>query len=192
MYSCSAILETRPCWRNLSETCPLYYVFFLSWTLFPYSVCGNIYEAETWVLFIIYTLLLYLLNYLVVTTSGTRFTNIWSSYTKLRLTTPGCKITSFRPLSIWLCLHSYKFPSWRYASSWHSPSSSTLFYCITYPCALMNWFLQVCDEVNEDTWLWVVEQEFDETGAPLKGIIHLSCIFQAAHLLGVFGETFIP
>ena len=56
----------------------------------------------------------------------------------------------------------------------------------------MNWFLQVGDEVNEDTWLWVVEQEFDETGAPLAGIIHLGCIFQAAHLLGVCGETFIP
>ena len=33
---------------------------------------------------------------------------------------------------------------------------------------------------------------FDETGAPLAGIIHLDCIFQAAHLLGMCGEALYP
>ena len=56
----------------------------------------------------------------------------------------------------------------------------------------MHRYLWVGDEADEDTWLWVVEQDFDETGAPLAGIIHLDCIFQVAHLLGVCGEAFVP
>ena len=48
------------------------------------------------------------------------------------------------------------------------------------------------DEVDEDMQLWVVEQDFDEIGAPLAGIIHLDSIFQVAHSIGVCGEAFVP
>ena len=37
-----------------------------------------------------------------------------------------------------------------------------------------------------------MEQDFDETGAPLADIIHLDSIFWAAHLIGVCGEAFVP
>ena len=52
--------------------------------------------------------------------------------------------------------------------------------------------LYIGDDADEDMGLWVVEQDFDETGAPLAGIIHLDSIFQAAHLMGVCGEAFVP
>ena len=63
---------------------------------------------------------------------------------------------------------------------------------ITYPCALVHWFSRVGDEADEDMGLWVVKPDFDETGAPLAGIIHLDSIFRAAHLMGVCGEGFVP
>ena len=37
-----------------------------------------------------------------------------------------------------------------------------------------------------------MEQDFDETGTFLAGIIHLDSILQVAHSIGVCGETFIP
>jgi hypothetical protein len=43
--------------------------------------------------------------------------------------------------------------------------------------------------VDEDTGMWVVEPDLDETVA---GIIHLDSVLCAAHLMGVCGEAFIP
>ena len=63
---------------------------------------------------------------------------------------------------------------------------------ITYPCALVHWFSQVGDEADEDTGMWVVEPDLDETGSPLVAIIHLDTVLRAAHLMGVCGEAFIP
>ena len=50
----------------------------------------------------------------------------------------------------------------------------------------------VGDDADEDTGLWVVEQDFNETGAPSAGIIHLDSIFRVAHLMGVCGEAYVP
>ena len=63
---------------------------------------------------------------------------------------------------------------------------------ITYPCALVHWFSRVGDEADEDTGMWVVEPDLDETGAPFAGIIHLDSVLRAAHLMGVCGEAFVP
>jgi len=38
---------------------------------------------------------------------------------------------------------------------------------IAYPYALVHWFSQVGDEVDEDTGMWVVELYLDENGSPL-------------------------
>ena len=56
----------------------------------------------------------------------------------------------------------------------------------------MHWFSWVGDEADEDTGMWVVEPNVDETGAPFAGIIHLDSILHAAHLIGVCGEAFVP
>ena len=55
----------------------------------------------------------------------------------------------------------------------------------------MHWFSQAGDEMDEDTGMWVVEPNFDDTGAPFAGIIHLNSVLQAAHLLGVCKEAFV-
>jgi hypothetical protein len=47
---------------------------------------------------------------------------------------------------------------------------------ITYPCTLVHWFSWVGNEADEDTGMWVVEPDLDETGSPLVAIIHLDTV----------------
>ena len=63
---------------------------------------------------------------------------------------------------------------------------------ITYPCTIVHWFSQVGDEADEDTGMWVVEPDINETGTPLAGIIYLDSILHAAHLMGMCGEACVP
>jgi hypothetical protein len=60
-----------------------------------------------------------------------------------------------------------------------------------YPCALVNWFLPGA-EPDEDTGLWVVQPEFEANGRRTVAIIHLDCVARGAHLLPVYGSSFIP
>jgi hypothetical protein len=61
-----------------------------------------------------------------------------------------------------------------------------------YPCALVRWYSRIGDDPDEDTGMWVVQPELDEDGQPVVSVIHLDCIVRAAHLIGVYGEDFIP
>jgi hypothetical protein len=61
-----------------------------------------------------------------------------------------------------------------------------------YSCAFIRWFRVVGDEPDEITGMWIVEPEVDEGGSPVVSIINVDCIIRAAHLVGVFGEAFIP
>lgn len=64
---------------------------------------------------------------------------------------------------------------------------------ITYPCALVNWFVPVADAPCSETGLWVVEPELDETtGQRTMEVVHLDCMIRAAHLIGVAGTGFVP
>ena len=60
-----------------------------------------------------------------------------------------------------------------------------------YPCALVEWFVP-SDEPDEDTQMWVVRPEFHDNGQRTLDIIHLDSIAQAAHLLPIFGSSFVP
>ncbi|KAF8487903.1 hypothetical protein F5888DRAFT_1796499 [Russula emetica] len=62
-----------------------------------------------------------------------------------------------------------------------------------YPCALVEW-LTPKDNVDKDTRMWVVTPEFERgiRGRCTLAIIHLDCIARAAHLIPVFGSSFIP
>jgi hypothetical protein len=62
----------------------------------------------------------------------------------------------------------------------------------TYSCALVHWFTVLGDGPDEDTGMWIVQPEVDEDDIPVISIIHLDCVVRAAHLLGVFGNAFIP
>lgn len=55
-----------------------------------------------------------------------------------------------------------------------------------YQCALIHWFSRVGTGPDENTGLWVVEPEYDDDGNPHLDIIHIDCIYRAAHLLPVY------
>jgi len=63
---------------------------------------------------------------------------------------------------------------------------------IKYPCALIQWFSRVADKLDEDTGMWIVEPDRDLAGFPIREIIHLDTIVRGAHLIGVYGEAFLP
>ena len=60
-----------------------------------------------------------------------------------------------------------------------------------YPCALVEWFIPGY-EPDDDTGMWVVRPEFQRNGRRTLNIIHLDCIIRAAHLIPVFGSSFVP
>jgi hypothetical protein len=63
-----------------------------------------------------------------------------------------------------------------------------------HPCALVEWFIPMDDKVDEDTGMWVVTPEFERgiSGRRTLAIVHLDCIARAAHLIPVFGSSFVP
>ncbi|KAG2337208.1 hypothetical protein BDR05DRAFT_978582 [Suillus weaverae] len=63
---------------------------------------------------------------------------------------------------------------------------------VYYPCAFVHWFKRVRDSQDENTGMWVVEPETLDNGTCFASIIHLDCIFRAAHLMPVFGSEFVP
>ncbi|KAG7086185.1 hypothetical protein E1B28_002146 [Marasmius oreades] len=62
----------------------------------------------------------------------------------------------------------------------------------SYSCALVNWYLRTDDEPDEDTGMWVVEQEVQRDGRPTLAVIHLESIAHSAHLLPRFGMDALP
>ena len=63
---------------------------------------------------------------------------------------------------------------------------------VTYPYALVHWFLFLDDEHDEDMGIWTVEPEVAPDGAPVISVIHLDCVLHAAHLLPIYGDAPIP
>ena len=55
----------------------------------------------------------------------------------------------------------------------------------------MEWFIPG-NEPDSDTGMWVVRLEFQGNGHCIVAIIHIDSIARAAHLLPVFGSSFIP
>jgi hypothetical protein len=60
----------------------------------------------------------------------------------------------------------------------------------TYPCALIRWFSHIGDEPDVDTGMWMVEPVPD-ADRPFA-LIHLDCVVRAAHLIGIYGDRFLP
>ena len=63
---------------------------------------------------------------------------------------------------------------------------------ITYPCAFICWFSIIGEEHGPDTGMWMVQPAVTEDGLPDVSVIHLDCIFHAAHLLPIYGDSQIP
>jgi hypothetical protein len=59
----------------------------------------------------------------------------------------------------------------------------------TYPCALVRWFSRIAEERDEDTGMWMVQPEVEDNGSPSITVLHIDCIFRAAHLLPIYGDN---
>ena len=59
-------------------------------------------------------------------------------------------------------------------------------------CALVRWFTHVAEEPDINTGMWVVQPDYNADGSPAVGVIHLDSVLQAAHLMPVFGNRFLP
>jgi len=63
---------------------------------------------------------------------------------------------------------------------------------VTYPCALIQWFSWIGDNPDDDTGMWMVKPEVDDSGSPIWFIVHLDSIMHATHLIGVYGDRRLP
>ncbi|KAJ7034262.1 hypothetical protein C8F04DRAFT_1210668 [Mycena alexandri] len=60
-----------------------------------------------------------------------------------------------------------------------------------YPCALVHWYSGVGNQPDDDTGMWVVAPECEQNGRPSLAVVHLDCIARGAHLLPIYGSTFV-
>lgn len=60
-----------------------------------------------------------------------------------------------------------------------------------YPCALVSWLVPG-DEPDEDTGMWVVQPELEGNRRCTLRVVHLNSVVRAAHLLPVYGPSFLP
>ncbi|KAJ6603766.1 hypothetical protein B0H10DRAFT_2167219 [Mycena sp. CBHHK59/15] len=63
---------------------------------------------------------------------------------------------------------------------------------ITYPCTLVTWFLAMGDEPCPDVGMWMVEPDVDHRRRQMMDIIHIDTILHGVHLIGIYGDTFLP
>jgi hypothetical protein len=61
-----------------------------------------------------------------------------------------------------------------------------------YPCALVHWFDSIGEKPCPNTGMWMVQPEYNGEGEPTLSVIHLECIMQSAHLIGIYGTSPIP
>ncbi|KAG1738865.1 uncharacterized protein EDB91DRAFT_1237652 [Suillus paluster] len=59
-------------------------------------------------------------------------------------------------------------------------------------CTVVRWFSYVTDSHDPDTGMYIVAPSTNDNGTPDVSIIHIDCIFHAAHLIPVYGNNFIP
>ncbi|KAJ6556913.1 hypothetical protein B0H10DRAFT_1847268 [Mycena sp. CBHHK59/15] len=63
---------------------------------------------------------------------------------------------------------------------------------VMYPCALVTWFSAIGDEPCPDVGMWMVEPDLDGRGQRVMDIIHIDSTLRGAHLIPIYGDTFIP
>ena len=61
-----------------------------------------------------------------------------------------------------------------------------------YPCALVEWFKKIGRSPEEQTGMWVIRPESDNNGRRLTSVIRIDTILHGAHLLLVYGKSFLP
>ncbi|KAG1853048.1 hypothetical protein F4604DRAFT_2044766 [Suillus subluteus] len=84
--------------------------------------------------------------------------------------------------------------------SWHVGEPRHDFLCLFsfdypisyYPCTIVHCYSYVHKECDPDTGMYVVTPTTTGDDVPDVSIIHVDCIFHAAHLIPVYGPDFIP
>ena len=69
---------------------------------------------------------------------------------------------------------------------------SFTFQDVHYPCALVHWYSLVGLEPDGETGLWVVKPDFKADRSRSLAVVHLKSISRGAHLIGVYGSSFLP
>ncbi|KAG1788518.1 hypothetical protein EV424DRAFT_1476518 [Suillus variegatus] len=59
-------------------------------------------------------------------------------------------------------------------------------------CAVVHWFSYVTDSRDPDTGMHIVAPSTNDDGMPDISLIHIDCIFRAAHLIPLYGADFLP
>ena len=60
-----------------------------------------------------------------------------------------------------------------------------------YQCAFVEWFSRVGRSLDGETGMWKVRPDIRQ-GQRLCSVIHLDSFLRAAHLLPIFGRSFLP
>ena len=68
---------------------------------------------------------------------------------------------------------------------------SFIYLGISYACTLLQWFSRIAEEIDEVTGMWMVAPDFNLTGSPVLAVVHVDCILRAAHLIPIFGDSFV-
>ncbi|THH16005.1 hypothetical protein EW146_g4567 [Bondarzewia mesenterica] len=63
---------------------------------------------------------------------------------------------------------------------------------ISYPCAIVKWFVPAADEPCDQTGIWLQKPDLDLDGQRVISVIHLDSVMRAAHLIGVYGAERLP
>ncbi|KAG2028891.1 hypothetical protein BDR03DRAFT_832962, partial [Suillus americanus] len=59
-------------------------------------------------------------------------------------------------------------------------------------CTVIRWFSYITDSRDPDTGMYLVAPSTNDDGTPDVSIIHIDCIFRAAHLIPLYGSNFLP
>ncbi|KAG1884782.1 hypothetical protein F4604DRAFT_1878701 [Suillus subluteus] len=60
-----------------------------------------------------------------------------------------------------------------------------------FPCAIVHWYSHILKRRDPDMGMYIVTPATMDDGTPDISIIHIDCVFCAAHLLPVYGANFI-
>lgn len=55
-----------------------------------------------------------------------------------------------------------------------------------YQCALIHWFSCISTVPDQDAGMWAVEPELDIDENPHLAVVHVDCIYRAAHLMPAY------
>ena len=99
---------------------------------------------------------------------------------------------------LWLYFRWYKckqpFRNW-YAHLWHHTGTgffSFSYRSVHYPCAVIHWFNKIGNRPDEDTGMWKVWPSTLPNHSPHFVVIHIDAIYQATHLIPIYGNQTIP